>query len=56
MQGYRPSALKFPRTETFSAMAKFSGAKFSLTETMIFNPEFSNGNRYFPLLVFQFVL
>ncbi|XP_021627253.1 uncharacterized protein LOC110625875 isoform X2 [Manihot esculenta] len=46
MQGYRPSALKFPRTETFSAMAKFSGAKFSLTETMIFNPEFSNGPLY----------
>ncbi|XP_057987743.1 uncharacterized protein LOC110642362 isoform X2 [Hevea brasiliensis] len=46
VQGYRPSPLKFPRTETFSAMAKFSGTKFSLTETMIFNPELSNGPLY----------
>ncbi|XP_065855428.1 uncharacterized protein [Euphorbia lathyris] len=38
MQGCKASSVKFPRAETFSAMAKYSGTKFSLIETMTFNP------------------
>ena len=44
MHGFKPSGMKFPRTETFTAMAKFSGTKFSLSETMILDPDLSNGN------------
>ncbi|KAM3684567.1 hypothetical protein ACJW31_11G053600 [Castanea mollissima] len=43
MQGFKPSDLKFPRTEKFCAMAKFSGTKFSLSETVTFYPDLSNG-------------
>lgn len=44
MQGFKPSDLKFPRTEKFCAMAKFSGTKFSLSETVTFYPDLSNGS------------
>lgn len=44
MRGYRPSILNFPRAETFSAMAKFNGKQFSLSETMVFTPELCKGN------------
>lgn len=44
MHGFKPSVMKFPRTETFTSMAKFSGTKFSLSETMILDPDLSNGN------------
>lgn len=46
MHGFKPSVMKFPRTETFTAMAKFSGTKFSLSETMILDPDLSNGPTY----------
>ncbi|XP_050228405.1 uncharacterized protein LOC126677693 isoform X2 [Mercurialis annua] len=46
IQGFKRSALKFPRAETFSLMAQFHGTKFFLTETMIFDPELSNGPLY----------
>ncbi|ESR43047.1 hypothetical protein CICLE_v100108862mg, partial [Citrus x clementina] len=39
MDGFRTSTLKFPRAETFSTMAKFSGTKFSLSETLTLDPE-----------------
>lgn len=44
MHGYRPSVIKFPRTETFSSTAKFSGTKFCQSETMTFDPDMCNGN------------
>ncbi|KAM3303588.1 putative protein isoform X1 [Capsicum chacoense] len=43
MHGYKPSAVKFPRAETFGEIAKFSGTRFSLSETIIFDPQSSDG-------------
>nr|POE44649.1 isoform 3 of dead-box atp-dependent rna helicase 15 [Quercus suber] len=42
MHGLKPVDLKFHRTEKFCAMAKFSGSKFSLSETVTFYPDVSN--------------
>lgn len=44
MHGFRTSVLKFPRAETFSTMAKFSGTKLSLSESLTLDPELSCGN------------
>lgn len=45
IHGYGPSVLKFPRAEKFGAMAKFSGTKFSASETISFNSDLlSEGN------------
>ncbi|KAG4203337.1 hypothetical protein ERO13_A05G394600v2 [Gossypium hirsutum] len=44
--GYRPSVLKFPRTETFSKTAKFSETKFSQSETVAFEPDTCSGPIY----------
>ncbi|CAI9097127.1 OLC1v1033463C2 [Oldenlandia corymbosa var. corymbosa] len=41
---FKPSILKFPRAETFSAMAKFSGTSFSLSETLTFDSELPDGH------------
>ncbi|XP_019058238.1 PREDICTED: uncharacterized protein LOC104814962 [Tarenaya hassleriana] len=46
MDGFGPARLKFPRSETFSAVAKFSGGKFSQTETVSFDSDFSGGSVY----------
>ncbi|XP_044509521.1 uncharacterized protein LOC123228248 isoform X4 [Mangifera indica] len=46
LHSFRPSVFKFPRAETFSAMAKFSGTKFSLSETMTLDPEISSDPTY----------
>ncbi|KAL3830664.1 hypothetical protein ACJIZ3_019466 [Penstemon smallii] len=46
MRGFRPSSLKFPRAESFGATAKFSGTKFSTSEIIRFEPEFSAGPLY----------
>ncbi|KAK6160539.1 hypothetical protein DH2020_003920 [Rehmannia glutinosa] len=46
MHGFRPSTLKFPRAESFSKKAKFSGTKFSISEIIRFDPEFSDGPLY----------
>lgn len=46
MDGFKPCVLKFPRTETFSALAKFSGTKFSQTEIMTFDSDICNGPMY----------
>ncbi|KAK4437331.1 Vacuolar protein sorting-associated protein 13 [Sesamum alatum] len=43
MKGFRPSTLKYPRVESFSEKAKFSGTKFSTSEIIRFDPEFSDG-------------
>lgn len=43
MHGFRPSTLKYPRVESFSEKAKFSGTKFSTSEIIRFDPEFSDG-------------
>lgn len=43
MPGYKPSAVKFPRAETFGEIAKFSGTRFSLSETITFDPQSSDG-------------
>lgn len=50
MYGFRTSTLKFPRAETFSTMAKFSGTKFSLSETLTLDPELFSGNLYLLLI------
>ena len=44
MHGFKPTNMKFPRTEIFYTMAKFSGTKFTQTEIITFDPLFSNGN------------
>ncbi|XP_059429987.1 uncharacterized protein LOC132163636 isoform X3 [Corylus avellana] len=46
IQGFKPSAFKFPRTEKFCTMDKFSGTKFSMSETVTFYPDLSNGPVY----------
>ncbi|XP_062110985.1 uncharacterized protein LOC133822610 isoform X2 [Humulus lupulus] len=46
MYGFKPTSLKFPRTETFCTMAKFTGTKFALSEIIAFDPDFSNGPIY----------
>ncbi|XVF82463.1 hypothetical protein PTKIN_Ptkin16aG0050400 [Pterospermum kingtungense] len=43
IHGYGFSVIKFPRTETFSTMAKFSGTKFCQSETMAFDSHMCNG-------------
>lgn len=43
MRGFRPSTLKYPRAELFSENAKFSGTKFSVSEIVRFDSEFSDG-------------
>ncbi|KAL0336665.1 UNVERIFIED_CONTAM: hypothetical protein Sradi_4878400 [Sesamum radiatum] len=44
IHGFRPSTLKYPRVESFSEKAKFSGTKFSTSEIIRFDPEFSDGS------------
>ncbi|XP_022765514.1 uncharacterized protein LOC111310374 isoform X3 [Durio zibethinus] len=46
VHGYRPSVIKFTRTETFSTTAKFNGTKFCQSETMAFDPDMRNGPMY----------
>ncbi|KAL3650642.1 hypothetical protein CASFOL_007045 [Castilleja foliolosa] len=46
MHGFRPSTLKYPRAESFSGKAKFSGTKFSLSELIRFDSESSDGPLY----------
>ncbi|KAL5574177.1 hypothetical protein UlMin_023774 [Ulmus minor] len=43
---FKQASLKFPRTETFFTMAKFSGTKFTLSEIVAFEPDSSNGPVY----------
>lgn len=43
IRGFRPSTVKFGRAEVFSATAKFSGTKFSLSETLTFDSQLSDG-------------
>lgn len=43
MHGYKPSAVRFPRAETFGEIAKFSGTRFSLSEAITFDPQSSDG-------------
>nr|GEW57065.1 putative vacuolar protein sorting-associated protein 13E [Tanacetum cinerariifolium] len=44
--GFRPSVLKFPRAEKFSEIAKFSGTKFSSSESVNFSADTSKGPLY----------
>ncbi|KAJ0248608.1 Uncharacterized protein HA466_0156830 [Hirschfeldia incana] len=46
LNGSRSSSLKFPRSETFSTLAKFSGGKFSQTETLTFDSYPDGGSVY----------
>ncbi|KAK7274520.1 hypothetical protein RIF29_15613 [Crotalaria pallida] len=46
IEGFKRSDFKFPRLETFCTMAKFNDTKFSLSETLIFEPNNSNGPMY----------
>ncbi|KAL0738567.1 hypothetical protein Bca4012_014777 [Brassica carinata] len=46
LNGSRSSSLKFPRSETFSTLAKFSGGKFSQTETLCFDSYPDGGSVY----------
>ncbi|XP_047313414.1 uncharacterized protein LOC124916706 [Impatiens glandulifera] len=39
LPGFNSSSLKFPRTEVFTGTAKFSGTKFSLSESIVFFSE-----------------
>lgn len=44
IRGFKPSTLKFGHAEVFSATAKFSRTKFSLSETLTFDSQLSDGN------------
>ncbi|GAB4836767.1 hypothetical protein Ancab_001679 [Ancistrocladus abbreviatus] len=44
--GFKPSSVKFPRAETFGSIAKFNGAVLSLTESVTFNSDLSDGLIY----------
>ncbi|XP_076908384.1 uncharacterized protein LOC143565241 [Bidens hawaiensis] len=46
IHGFRPSGLKFPRAEKFSEIAKFSGTKFSSSESVNFSSDTSKGSLY----------
>ncbi|XP_058197048.1 uncharacterized protein LOC131313017 isoform X3 [Rhododendron vialii] len=46
MHGFKPSILKFPRAETFGGIAKFSGTKYSISETVTFEPDLTDGPVY----------
>ncbi|KAL7589773.1 hypothetical protein Lser_V15G35826 [Lactuca serriola] len=46
IRGSRPSVLKFPRAEKFSEVAKFSGTKFSSSESINFTADISKGPLY----------
>ncbi|XP_042063836.1 uncharacterized protein LOC121807630 isoform X2 [Salvia splendens] len=46
MHGFKPSTLKYPRAESFSEKARFSGTKFSVSEIVKFESEFTNGPLY----------
>ncbi|KAG4977288.1 hypothetical protein JHK84_036989 [Glycine max] len=46
IDGFKCSNFKFPRLETFCTMAKFTEPKFSFSETLIFEPNSSNGPVY----------
>ncbi|KAI8535314.1 hypothetical protein RHMOL_Rhmol10G0164400 [Rhododendron molle] len=46
MHGFKPSILKFPRAETFSGITKFSGTKYSISETVTFEPDLTDGPVY----------
>ncbi|VVA31867.1 PREDICTED: vacuolar [Prunus dulcis] len=46
LHGFKPAVLNFPRNETFCKMAKFAGAKFSLSEIVAFYTDSSNGPIY----------
>ncbi|XP_019702812.1 uncharacterized protein [Elaeis guineensis] len=48
IQGFRPISSKFPRAESFSALAKLHGSKFSLSETLTF---YSNNTCSGPIYV-----
>ncbi|XP_031091593.1 uncharacterized protein LOC115996484 isoform X5 [Ipomoea triloba] len=43
LRGFNPSSMKFPRAETFCETAKFSGTRFSLWETIVFDSKSSSG-------------
>lgn len=43
MHGFKPAILDFPRTELFCKIAKFGGAKFSLSEVVAFVRDSTNG-------------
>lgn len=44
MRGFKPLDLKFARMEKFCTRAKFNGNKFSVSESLTFYPELSNGS------------
>lgn len=44
--GYKPSAIKFPRADTFNTTAKPGGTGLSLTETITFVPDLAYGAIY----------
>lgn len=46
MHGFGPSVLKFPRAEKFSEIAKFSGTKFSSSESISFISDTFKGPLY----------
>lgn len=54
IQGFRPISSKFPRAESFSAMAKLNGSKFSLSETLTFYSNNTCG-KLFHVVLFKFV-
>ncbi|XP_057249486.1 uncharacterized protein LOC104905906 isoform X4 [Beta vulgaris subsp. vulgaris] len=46
IDGFKPAAVKFPRAETFCSTAKPSGIVLSMTETITFSADLSDGSTY----------
>lgn len=53
IQGFRPISSKFPRAESFSAMAKLNGSKFSLSEILTFYSDNTCGGKLFYVVLFK---
>ncbi|XP_048139080.1 uncharacterized protein LOC115752507 isoform X2 [Rhodamnia argentea] len=46
MEEFRPSVSRFSHAESFTTLAKFSGTKFTASETLTFDPFINNGPIY----------
>lgn len=56
LQGYKISVSRFPDAEAFSTLAKFTGTKFILSETVTFDTDVGKGDYLENILVVNFPL
>lgn len=51
IQGYKISVSRFPDAEAFSALSKFTGTKYILSDTLTFDTDVGKGNYLEDILV-----